>query len=80
MSPSGMSECVLWIDGPKWLVEYEETSEEEFNSAQLPEECLEEMKAGDKEKWQIEASSSLLAAAETIGMAQVIKCEDYSDL
>ena len=80
MSPSGMSECVLWIDGPKWLIEYEETSEEEFNSAQLPEECLEEMKAGDKEKWQIEASSSLLAVAETVGVAQVIKCEDYSDL
>ena len=64
-----MSECILWIDEPKWLIEHEETSEEEFNSAQLPEECLEEMKAGDKEKRQIEASSSLLAAAETVGMA-----------
>ena len=50
MSLSGISECVLWIDGPKWLTENEETSEEEFNSSQLPEECLEEMKAGDKEK------------------------------
>ena len=38
------------------------------------------MKAGDKEKWPIEALSSLLAVAETVGMAQVIKCEDYSDL
>ena len=37
MSPSEMSECALWIDGPKWFIEYEETSEEEFDSAQLPE-------------------------------------------
>ena len=75
-----MSECALWIDGPKWLIEYEETSKEEFDSAQLPEECLEEMKVGDKEKLQIEASSSLLAAAEAVGIAQIIRCEDYSEL
>ena len=80
MSPSEMSECVVWIDGPKWLIEYEETTEEEFDSTLLPEECLKEMKAGDKEKWQIEASSSLLAAAEAVGTAQIIRCEDYSEL
>ena len=38
------------------------------------------MKAGDREKWQIEASSSLLAAAEAVGIAQIIRCEDYSEL
>ena len=38
------------------------------------------MKAGDKEKWQIEASSSLLEAAEAVGIAQIIRSEDYSEL
>ena len=38
------------------------------------------MKARDKEKWKSETSSSLLVAAETIGMAKVMTCEDYSNL
>ena len=38
------------------------------------------MKAGDKENWKSETSSSLLVAAETVGMAKVMTCEDYSNL
>ena len=43
-------------------------------------ECLEEMNAGDKDKWKCETSSSLLLGAETIGIANVVTCEDYSNL
>ena len=38
------------------------------------------MKAGDKEKWKSETSSSLLVVAQTIGIANVVTCEDYSNL
>ena len=57
MSPSELSECALWIEGPTWLNDNAETGSEEFNNGQLPQECLEEMKAGDKEKWKSETSS-----------------------
>ena len=80
MSPSELSECSLWIKGPAWLNDNAETGSEEFNNGQLPQECLEEMGAGDNEKKKSEASSSLLVAAETIGMAKVMTCEDYSNL
>ena len=38
------------------------------------------MKAGDKEKWKYETSSSLLVAAEPCGIANVVTCEDYNNL
>ena len=38
------------------------------------------MKAGDKEKWKVETSSSLLVTAEATGIAKIMKCEDYSEL
>ena len=80
MSPSQLSECALWIEGPTWLSDNAESGSEEFNIGQLPQECLEEMKAGDKEKWKSETSSSLLVVAQTIGIANVVTCEDYSNL
>lgn len=80
MSPSEPSECALWIEGPTWLSDNAESGSEEFNIGQLPQECLEEMKAGDKEKWKSETSSSLLVVAQTIGIANVVTCEDYSNL
>jgi len=80
MSPSELSECALWIEGPTWLNDNAETGSEEFNNGQLLQECLEEMKAGDKERWKSETSSSLLVAAETIGIAKVMTCEDYGNL
>ena len=80
VSPSELSECSLWIEGLTWLNDNAETGSEEFNNGQLPQECLKEMKAGDKEKWKSETSSSLLVAAETVGMAKVMTCEDYSNL
>ena len=80
MSPSELSECALWIEGPTWLSDNAESGSEEFNIGQLPQECLEEMKAGDKEKWKSETSSSLLVVAQTIGIANVVACEDYSNL
>ena len=45
----------------------------------LPQECLEEMKVGDKKKWKSE-TSSLLVMAESIGMAKVMTCKNYSNL
>lgn len=80
MSPSELLECALWIEGPTWLSDNAESGSEEFNIGQLPQECLEEMKAGDKEKWKSETSSSLLVVAQTIGIANVVTCEDYSNL
>ena len=82
MSPLELSECALWIGGPTWLTEDEESASEEFNDEQLPRECLDEMKVGDKEKWKAETSSSLLVSADqgTVGIATILKCEDYSDL
>jgi len=80
MSPLELSECALWIEGPTWLTEDEESENDEFNNEQLPLECLEEMKAGDKEKWKVETSSSLLVTAEATGIAKIMKCEDYSEL
>ena len=80
MSPSELSKCALWIEGPTWLSDNAESGSEEFNIGQLPQECLEEMKAGDKEKWKSETSSSLLVVAQTIGIANVVTCEDYSNL
>jgi len=79
MSPSELSECALWNEGPTWLSDNAKSGSEEFNNGQLPQECLEEMKVGDKEKWKSE-TSSLLVAAETIGIAKVMTCEDYSSL
>ena len=38
------------------------------------------MKAGDKEKWNAETSSSLLVTADPIGIAKIMTCEDYSQL
>ena len=39
------------------------------------------MKAEDKEKWKSEtSSSSLLVVVETIGIANVVTCKDYSNL
>ena len=70
--PLELPECALWTEGPSRLSENAETGREEFNNGQLPQECLEEMAAGDKEKWKSETSSSLLVRAETIGIAKVI--------
>ena len=67
-SPLELSECALWIEGPTWLTEDEESENDEFNNEQLQKECLEEMKAGDKEKWKVETSSSLLVTAEATGI------------
>ena len=80
MSPSELSECTLWIEGPTWLSDKADSGIEEFNIGQLPQECLEEMKAGNKENWICETSSSLLVGAETFGVANVVTCEDYSNL
>lgn len=80
MSPLELSECALCIDGPTWLIENEESGNEELNDEKLPQERLEEMRAGDKEKCKIETSSSLLATAEAIGIANIMICEDYSEL
>ena len=80
MSQSELSECALWIEGPTWLSDNAESGSEEFNIGQLPQKCLEEMKAGDKERWKSETSSSLLVVAETIGIGNVVTCEDYSNL
>jgi len=71
MSPLEPSECALWIEGPTWLTEDEESENDEFNNDQLPQECLEEMKAGDKEKWNVEISSTLLVTAEATGIAKI---------
>ena len=73
MSPSELSECALWIEGPTWLSDRADSGIEEFNIGQLPQECLEE-------KWICETSSSLLVGAETFGVANVVTCEDYSNL
>lgn len=80
MSPSELSECALWIEGPTYLSDIAESGSEEFNIGQLPQECFKEMKAGDKEKWKSETSSSLLVVAQTIGIANVVTCEEYSNL
>ena len=47
---------------------------------QLPQEYLEEMKAGGKEKWKAETSSSLLVTAEPTGIAKIMMCEHYNEL
>ena len=80
MSPSEQSECALWIEGPTLLNDNADSGSEEFNIGQLLQECLEEMKAGDKDKWKCETSSSLLVGDETIGIANVVTCEDYCNL
>ena len=72
ISPAELSVCALWIEGPTWLSDNAESRSEEFNNGQLPQECLEEMKAGDKEKWKSETSSSLLVAAETFGIVTAL--------
>ena len=55
---------------------------EVFNIGQLTQQCicLKEMKARDKEKCNSETSSSSLEVTETIGVAKVVICEDYSNL
>jgi len=68
MSPSERSECALWIT---WLSDNADPGGEEFNIGQLLQECLEEMNAGNKDKWKCETSSSLLVGAETFGIANV---------
>lgn len=79
LSPSELSVCALWIEGPTWVSDNAETGSEEFDTGQLPQQCLEEMKARDKEEWKSE-TSSLLVVAETISIANIVTCEDYSDL
>ncbi|XP_022807946.1 uncharacterized protein LOC111344944 [Stylophora pistillata] len=80
VSPSELSVCALGIERPTWLSDNAETGGEEFDNGQLPQECLEEMKARDKEEWKSETSSSLLVVAETISIANIVTCEDYSNL
>ena len=80
MSPLELSESALWTEGPTWLNENGESGSDEFNSERLPQECLEEMKAGDREKWKSETSSSLLVTAEAVGIAKIMTCEDFSNL
>ena len=67
MSPSQRSECALWIT---WQSDNADPGGEEFNIGQLSQECLEEMNAGDKDTWK----------CETFGIANVVTCEDYSNL
>lgn len=38
------------------------------------------MKAGDKEKWKSETSSSLLVTAGAFSIAKIMTCEDFSNL
>ena len=56
------------------------TSEGEFDSVHVPEECLAKVRAEEKGKRQRETSSLLLAAAEPIGIMQIIRSEDLSNL
>lgn len=78
--PLELSECTLWIEGPTWLTEDDESENDEFNNKQLLHECLEEMNVGDEEKYKVETLSLLLVTAEATGIAKIMKCGDYSEL
>ena len=80
MNPVELSNCALWVEAPKWLAHFTETSEGEFDSVHVPEECLAEVRADEKGKRQRETSSLLLAAAEPCGIAQIIRSDDFSNL
>lgn len=78
--PLELSECTLWIEGPTWLTEDDESENDEFNNKQLLHECLEEMNVEDEEKYKVETLSLLLVTAEATGIAKIMKCGDYSEL
>lgn len=67
----------MWIEGPTWLTEDDESENDEFNNKLLLHECLEEMNVGDEEKYKVETLSLLLVTA---GIAKIMKCGDYSEL
>ena len=77
-SPLKLSQCPLWMEGPKWLTSITEDTKSVFNSTHVPEECLAEVRAEEKVKCQ--TSSLFLSATEPCGIAQIMEAEDFSDL
>ena len=77
-SPLELSQCPLWMEGPKWLTSITEDTKSVFNSTHVPEECLAEVRAEEKVKCQ--TSSLFLSATEPCGIAQIMEAEDFSDL
>jgi len=49
VNPVELSNCALWMEGPTLLAHFMETSEGEFNSAHVPEECLAERRSSQME-------------------------------
>ena len=77
-SPLELSQCPLWMEGPKWLTSITEDTKSVFNSTHVPEECLAEVRAEEKVKCQ--TSSLFLSATEPCGIAQIMEAKDFSDL
>ena len=62
-----LSECALWIEGPTWLTEDDES------------ECL-EWRLKTRRIARLRPLSSLLVTAEATGIAKIMNFEDYSEL
>ena len=80
VDPAELSNCALWVEGPKWLAHFMETSQGEFDTVHVPKECLAEVRAEEKGKCQRENASSLLAAAESCCIVHIIRSEDFGNL
>ncbi len=69
LTPLELSVNVLWRNGPEWLKD----GEDDKQDFPMPEECLTEVKIQDARSLH-----GLLATEETRGIAQIMKCEDFS--
>lgn len=63
----------LWRQGPEWLLTGSEHFEEP-QSTVMPEKCVQELKSSTK------VSHSMLTVERPATVAEVINCEDFSDL
>ncbi|KAK6175232.1 hypothetical protein SNE40_013739 [Patella caerulea] len=79
MNPFEFVNNSLWIKGPEWLINFEESMPNSTEDLDLPEECLIEMKVKDRDhiKGQV---ASVMVAVENYSIANVISCQDYSNL
>ena len=80
-SPSALMSDTLWWNGPPWLLHVQETSSttDVHESADLPPDCLKEMKVQAVRQMK-ETTSLVVKKSLQVGISQVMKCADYSDV
>ena len=77
MNASQLSSSALWLSGPSWLSHYKEDSIEGSGAGRIPDECLAEMTAKNREQLK---TSTFISTTESCSISSLIDLNRFSNL